>query len=126
MRVKLDEDLSPLVGQALIDHGHEFVTVHQQGWGGMPDAELSRKIAAEGIYFITADRGFGDIRVYPPGSHPGILVLRPDRESITSSRDLLASALDRHPLEDLAGCTAMAGTGGVRIRRPSASERPDA
>lgn len=29
---------------------------------------------------ITLDRGFGDVRVHPPGSHPGIVVPRPSTQ----------------------------------------------
>ena len=33
-------------------------------------------------YLVTADKGFGDIRTYPPGTHHGILLLRPDEDGI--------------------------------------------
>jgi hypothetical protein len=76
-------------------------------------------IVAEEAYFITADKGFADIRVFPPGSHAGVLLLRPDRESILSYRTLLEAVLETHRLETLAGAITVATPRRIRIRRTS-------
>jgi predicted nuclease of predicted toxin-antitoxin system len=103
MRIKLDEDLSPIVASPLEEHGHEVLTVVAQGWSGMKDDALWLLICGEGVMFITADKGFGDIRKYPPGTHPGIILLRPDAESLLEYQKLLRSLLEKHDLEDLKG-----------------------
>lgn len=117
MRVKLDEDLSPLVAEPLRAGGYEALSVVEQNWGGLTDFELWARILAEQIYFITADKGFGDLRVYPPGTHSGILLLRPDSESIAGYRDLIADVIRGHSLGDLAGALAVATPRGIRVRR---------
>ena len=118
MRTKLDEGLSNLVGEPLTAAGHTVATVRAQGWGGLKDPALWPNIVREGIHFVTPGKGFGDIRAYPPGSHSGILVLRPDHESILEYRSLVAQVLAQHRLEDLIGCTTVATPRGIRIRRP--------
>lgn len=125
MRFKLDEDLSPLVGEPLVEAGYMVTSVAEQGWSGKTDAELWPLIVAEGVIFVTADKGFGDVRTYIPDAHPGILLLRPDRESILEYRSLLARIIKKQDLESLIGCTTVVSPRGVRVRRrpPGSKER---
>lgn len=115
--VKLDEDLSPIVGAPMSAAGHEVRTVVGQGWRGFKDDELWPMVLAERVFFVTADKGFGDIRVYPPGTHPGILLLRPDRESVIEYRALVESVLARYDLATLAGALVVATPRSIHIRR---------
>ena len=78
MRIKVDEDLPAVVGQVLRTRGHDVATVFEEGLGGAKDPDLWRAVQAEGRFLVTADKGFGDLRCYPPGSHAGVLLLRPD------------------------------------------------
>jgi len=90
-----------------------------QGWRGLKDPELWPLVQMEAIYFITADKGFGDIRLYPPGTHAGILVLRPNRQSLTEFRLLVELVLSKYSLDTLVGTVAVVTPRGVRIRRKS-------
>lgn len=117
MLVKIDESLSPVLAEPLREAGHDVRTVIDQGWGGKLDPDLFPLVCEEQAFFITADVGFGDIRQYPPGTHPGILVLRVARESLLEYRDLLASVLQKQSLETLLGTVAVATSRGLRIRR---------
>ena len=115
--VKLDEDLSAMVAEPLHQAQFTVATVQGQGWSGLKDAELWRRILDEGFFFVTGDKGFADIRVRPPGKHPGILLLRPERESIVDFRALLVAVLAKHALESLAGTVTGATPRGIRVRR---------
>ena len=54
-RVLLDEMLPRLLGREL--PGHDVTTVAQQGWTGVLNGELLRRIEAAGLdVFVTADR----------------------------------------------------------------------
>jgi hypothetical protein len=68
-------------------------------------------------FLITADRGFGDIRSYSPGTHSGILVLRPSQDGIRALMDLLERVLANYELSSLAGTVTMASPSSIRIRR---------
>ena len=74
-------------------------------------------MVAERMFFITADKGFGDIRSYPPGTHPGVLLLRPDRESIVEFRSLIEMVLAKQAFESLVGTVTVATPRGLRLRR---------
>jgi hypothetical protein len=78
---KLDEDLPADLAETLKAHEIDTVTVHEQGWAGTADELLFARIQPEGGWLFTADKGFSDIRRYPPGSHRGIVFFRAERES---------------------------------------------
>ena len=67
---------------------------------------------------ITLDKGFGDIRTYPPGTHPGILVLRLADESAVAVRQAVTDLMAHHRLDDLAGTVTVLHHGRLRIRLP--------
>ena len=115
--VKIDEDLPDRIGETVEKHGYAMATVRGQSWNGLKDPVLWLKVSSEGRFFITADKGFGDLRSFPPGTHPGILVLRPDKESVLDFVDLLESVLRDRRLESLAGFVTVASSRGVRVRR---------
>jgi predicted nuclease of predicted toxin-antitoxin system len=117
MIVKLDEDLPSSLARPLELRGHVARTVRDQGWSGLKDSQLWPLVAEEQAFFITGDKGFGDLRAYPPGSHHGVLVLRPVVESAPSFRTLLESVLEKQALASLAGAVTVATPGRVRIRR---------
>jgi hypothetical protein len=65
---------------------------------------------------VTADKGFADLRQYPPGSHAGVILLRSQEESRRVYLELVTIALERLNLDELAGAVVVTYR-GVRIRR---------
>lgn len=119
MRIKVDEDLPPAVTARLRDAGHDAVGVVEQGMSGWKDPGLWEAIQGEGRFLVTSDKGFGDIRAYPPGTHAGILVLRPDQDGIRPLVELTELVLERARLDDLARFVSVATPRGLRTRRPN-------
>jgi len=117
MQIKVDEDLPRRVVALLRENGYQADTVVEQGMAGWPDAEIWRKIQAEGRFLLTADKGFADIRVYPPGTHSGVMLLRPDQDGIRPTVELLGKVLQSYDLTALAGTITVVMPRGVRIRR---------
>jgi len=117
MRVKVDEDLPKAVLTIVASYGHDAASVLTQGMGGWKDPALWRAIQAEERFLITADKGFADIRIYPPGTHAGILLLRPDQSGIRPLVDLLQRVLMACNLESLTESVVVATPQGIRVRR---------
>ena len=67
---------------------------------------------------FTLDRGVGDLRHYPPGSHAGVVVLRPTSQDPVTVIELVDRFLTTYSLDDLHGCTIIVEPDRVRIRRP--------
>jgi len=76
VRCKLDENLPRDAADLLSEAGHDVTSVSAQGLGGDRDAVIAAVCAEENRTLITADTDFADIRAYPPGDSPGIIVLR--------------------------------------------------
>lgn len=117
MRLKLDENLPGIVTALLRDYGHDVATVADEGFGGSVDAVVAQAAANEGRMIVTLDRRFADIRRYPPGQHPGMLILQVRDQRPLLVETTLRALLEQHHLEDLAGCIVVAGFGAVRVRR---------
>lgn len=65
LNIKLDEPLSDSLALFVERYGYRVATVRGQGWGGLKDPVLWPNVVAAQEFFITADKGFGDLRAYP-------------------------------------------------------------
>ncbi len=117
MRIKVDEDLPQAVAQMLRRLGHQAVTVVKQEMGGTKDPALWQVVQTEQRFLVTADKGFADVRRYVPGTHAGVLLLRPDQDGIRPVIELLEQVLASYDLEALAGAVTVVTPRGVRIRQ---------
>ena len=118
MNVKVDENLPSSVAAVFREFGHGADTVRDEGLVGRTDDEIAQAAGLDFRLLVTLDRGFGDIRSYPPGSHAGIVVLRPDEQRVEQIIALVRHLLDTQDLTDLAGCNTIVQSNAIRIRRP--------
>ncbi|GAB4546595.1 MAG: hypothetical protein Fur002_21830 [Anaerolineales bacterium] len=117
LKVVVDEGLPRQAVRMLRERGYDAASVVELGWGGWKDPLLWIAIQKEERYLVTADKGFGDIRAYPPGKHFGVLLLRPDEDGIRPVIELLEKVLDAYKLDDLVSATTVATPRGIRMRR---------
>ena len=118
MHIKVDEDLPADVAQILRANGYkDTATVLEQEMGGWKDQALWESVQSEQRFLITADKGFGDIRTHAPGTHYGVLLLRPDMDGIRPLIRLLERTLAAYDLQDLYGTITVVNPRGIRIRR---------
>lgn len=80
---------------------------------------MSVAATAEERLAVALDRGFGDLRAYPPGSHAGIVVLRIDHHLAPAAEQAVRELLRDADLDSLAGCIAVYRGGDLRVRRPT-------
>jgi predicted nuclease of predicted toxin-antitoxin system len=116
-RLKVDENLPDEIAELLNDRGHDAVTVADQGWEGLPDGELWRRIQAEGRWIVTADKAFADLRRFPPGTHAGVILLRLVRETRRDYSRIAGMAVEKVELDDAVGAVIVVNDRGVRVRR---------
>lgn len=84
MKFKTDENLPVEVVTLLCDHGHDAISVVEQQLGGAADAIIAKVCQSEQRVLMTLDLDFADIRAYPPGEYPGIIVVRPRFQMISA------------------------------------------
>ncbi|WP_162867904.1 DUF5615 family PIN-like protein [Euzebya tangerina] len=101
MNLQLDENLSHHLVPVIAEMGHDVDTVADEGLVVSSDLDVLEAARTEGRTILTQDRGFGDIRAYPPGSHQGIIVLRPTSQDPISVHDLVSRLLRTIDLDDV-------------------------
>jgi predicted nuclease of predicted toxin-antitoxin system len=122
LAVKLDENLSQSHVDCLRRAGHDADRPPDEGMASAEDDVLWRYVQHEGRFFITLDLDFSDVRQFAPGTHAGLLLLRPRNNSRDAVLEILQRVLDEHPLDTLKGCFVVADTAHTRIRRPPAPD----
>jgi predicted nuclease of predicted toxin-antitoxin system len=118
LRFKLDENLGLAVKDFLLARGHDALRVREQGLGALPDPTLFPIVSKENRVLVTLDRGFGNYHFYQPGTHPGIIVLRPLRRAPPSVIALLGQLLNVVSEERLSGAVVIASRQRIRIFSP--------
>ena len=118
MKVKLDENLPESAIEILGAVDHDVDTARAEGLQGAEDRPVLAAAARAERLLVTLDRGLGDIRAYPPGTHAGVLVLRLDHQSPPAIRREMEQIAAEVDLDDLSGCIAVWRHGDLRVRRP--------
>ena len=101
MKFKVDENLPVECAEYLQASGYNAETVGAEALSGSEDPVLFAHCKREGRILITLDLDFANVQVYPPRTHPGVVVLRPPsqdkRTLITVLRRLVEVLPSRLP-----------------------------
>ena len=118
LQFKIDENL-PLEAAALLRAaGYDTHTVYDEALAGAADPAVAAACAREARVLVTLDLDFSDVRAYPPGTHPGIIVLRPRAPDRDSTLALLARVVPLLAAEVVRGCLWIVDAERVRVRAP--------
>jgi predicted nuclease of predicted toxin-antitoxin system len=123
MKLKLDENLSRHLKPVLTALGHDTLTAADENLLSRPDTEIAGAAKHENRMVLTLDIEFADLRKYPPGSHPGVILFRPLSLSPLSVNKFITDFMRRTDLEKLAACVAVVDPVHVRIRSPHGANR---
>jgi predicted nuclease of predicted toxin-antitoxin system len=118
VKLKLDENLPHDLAGELARRGHDVDTVLDEQLGGHKDPVVVQAATEDDRMVITLDRGVGDIRNFPPGTHAGVVVLRPASQDPASILTLIERLLGIHELEEFSRCVVIVEPQRVRVRRP--------
>jgi predicted nuclease of predicted toxin-antitoxin system len=121
MKLKLDENLSRHLKPVLIELGHDILTAADKNLLSHPDTEIAQAAKEEQRMLLTLDIEFADLRKYPPGSHPGVILFRPLSLSPLPINTFIADFVRRTDLDELAACVAIVDPVHVRVRYPPKS-----
>ena len=117
IRLKVDEDLPSEVAGLLRNAGHDACTVTEQRLSGTPDSTLWDHVQHEQRCLLTADKGFANAQLHPPGTHEGVILLRLPRESRAAYIHLVQSLLANLALESVKGSLVVVTPQAIRIHR---------
>jgi predicted nuclease of predicted toxin-antitoxin system len=74
VRLKLDENLSRHLREVLFNLQHDVTTAAEEGLLSQPDNAVAAAAKDGSRMLLTLDIEFGDLRKYPPGTHPGVVL----------------------------------------------------
>jgi len=120
LRIKLDENLPAALVTILTGLGHVVDTVADEGLRGRSDTDVWEAARTDDRFFITQDLDFSDIRRFPPGAHPGLLLIRlrqPGRRALT---ERVRALFEHENVESWTRCFVVASDIKIRIRTPRA------
>ncbi len=116
MRFKVDENLPPEIADMLIQAGHDATTALQEGLGGVADPAIAEACRTERRSLVTLDLDFADIREYPPGSLPGIIVMRLESQDKTSVIGTFSDVVPHLLVDEVIGRLWIVEPDRIRIR----------
>ncbi len=119
IRFKTDENLPKEIAELLSQAGHDAIRVDQQGLSGVADSGIAAVCRVEKRVMITLDTDFLDIRNFPPEHYMGIIVLRPQRQSVSRLTKMTSRLLGLLATETLVGKLWIVDEGRIRIRPES-------
>lgn len=116
MKFKTDENVPGEVSDLLKRHGFDSMTIVEQKMGGFKDEDVAVVCRKEGRVLLTLDLDFSDLRSYPPGHFPGLIVLRPTSQSRAAILSLVDRLIPLLHKETLDGKLWIVDSKRVRIR----------
>jgi len=118
VKLKLDENLPSRLVEVLTALGHDVDTVRLERLIGQPDQRVWHAAQQAGRLLITQDLDFSDLRLYAPGMHHGLLLLRLRFPGRAALFDRVQSLFITEDVAAWAGCLVVATDRKLRVRRP--------
>jgi predicted nuclease of predicted toxin-antitoxin system len=121
MRIKLDENLPQTLAEVLNALGHDADSVNDEGLAGHPDGDVWRAAQEEGRFLITQDVRFADARMFTPGAHVGLMLVRLKASGRVALRIRITEVIANSDVSSWAGCFVVVSHDKVRVRRARTS-----
>lgn len=123
-RFLVDENAPRSLAGVIRSAGHEAIDVRDVGLRGKSDAEVMAYANTNGLVLISRDADFGNVRRFPLGTHPGIIVARvPNQIPPASFNRMVLDAVRGLSSESLEGKLVVLEPGDrVRIREKGRTE----
>jgi predicted nuclease of predicted toxin-antitoxin system len=119
LRVLLDQNIPPRVSGFVRGRkpSWEVRHVNDVGLRGATDDAIFRWAQIDGSIVITFDEDFADARMYPTGSHAGVVRLRVWPTTVENTEAALARLFDSIAEEELRGSLVIVDRRRIRVRR---------
>jgi len=117
-RFLIDEDCPLSLEPLLNNKSYDTVHVKTSGLSGTKDPELFIFAQKEQRIIISRDLGWANIKIYPPSTHCGLIILRLPFESIAIEiRQVVERFIDRVNMQEISGATVVVDKNKFRIRK---------
>jgi predicted nuclease of predicted toxin-antitoxin system len=119
LRILLDQNIPPVVCEFVRKRKPHWDVRHVNDVGlrGATDEAIFQWAQSDLSIVITFDEDFADARMYPAGSHAGVVRLRVWPTTIENTETALTRLFDSVAEEDLQGSLVIIDEAKIRIRR---------
>lgn len=117
MRIKLDENLPLPLVTVLEEIGHDAEHVRIEGLTGKPDDEVWRVAQEERRFLVTQDVRFVDARMFRPGTHSGLMLVRLNEPSMRRLSARLREVFTSPDASTWPGALVIVSDHKIRVRR---------
>ena len=117
MKFKLDENVPLHLRRVIEEAGHQACDVYEQSLSGKPDAIIFERCRYEQYILITQDSDFENSYLYPPNTHPGIIVLRLKNQGINIVLKTFKIFLEKVNLHKIKNAITIITSDKIKIRK---------
>jgi predicted nuclease of predicted toxin-antitoxin system len=119
LKIKLDENLPERLVSELGQLGHDVDTVRAEHLAGQADEQVWQAAQSSSRFLITQDLDFSDMRLYTPGTHAGLLLVRLAHPSRNALLERITALFATEPVDQWQGCLVVATDHKARVKRPT-------
>ena len=116
MHLFCDQNTMVETAEFLRRQGHDVVCTRDVGLDLAPDDEVMAFAIKQDRVLLPHNADFGDIRLFPVGTHAGIIRLRIAQQTAEALHPVLESALEQLAARDLSGKLITVTRTAIRIR----------
>ena len=119
LRVLLDQNVPRQISGWLRGRCPDWETIHaaDAGLSNSPDSDILAWAQDHRAVVVTFDEDFADTRMYPVGSHCGVVRLRVWPTTVEETQAALDRLLDFLPAQDWPGSLIVVDAFRIRVRR---------
>ncbi len=120
MQFLIDASLPRAVALLFPPHGHHALDVRDIGLRHAADADIAAHAQFHQMALVSADFDFADIRIYPPSSYFGLVIIdRPEDATVAEVGELISQFLTHADVvSNLAGRLVIVDKRRMRVRPP--------
>ena len=101
MTILADECMYQITVDVLRKRGFTVITAQEIGLAGCQNGDVLAYARRNQAVFLTRDKDFTDIRIYPPADYNGIIVLKITPSNQADVHNILFQLLREKPLSEL-------------------------
>lgn len=118
MKIKIDENIPRSILSDLQAQGHNTDTVEDEGLQGHADINVWAGAQRDGRFLITQDLDFSDLRLYAPGTHHGLLIVRLRESGRMAVHRYIQALIQEYDLTHWSRCLVIGTEHKVRVKTP--------
>jgi predicted nuclease of predicted toxin-antitoxin system len=117
MNFLADENIFVPMVEALRKLGYDVFDIKEQQLIGTDDPVIYEMAVKRNRVLLTMDKDFSNIIKYPPGNHPGIIVLKLYKLPVSTATKIFMDSFQNLNNSDIIGNTVIIDKNKTRIRR---------